>query len=76
MFEAAKKRMEEREKEQAKREKKKAERRKIAQQKQLEKKKHNSKLYKKAREMAKNKSDINEVQLIFKQLQKENPLTN
>lgn len=71
MFEAAKKRMEEREKEQIERDKKRLERKKLTEAKRLAKKKRNSALYKKAKEMAENKSDANEIQLIFKKLKNE-----
>ena len=72
MFEAAKKRMEEREKEQIERDKKRAKRKELTEKKRLAKKKRNSELYKKAKEMAVDWRDVEEIKLIFKRLKNEN----
>lgn len=70
MFEAAKKRMEERQKEKEERERRKAERQKMIKQKRLEKKNRNSELYFQAKKLAPEGASIDEIQLIFKELQK------
>ena len=72
MFDAAKKRMEERQKEQIERDKKRAKRKELVEEKRLAKKKRNGELYKKAKEMAVDWRDVEEIKLIFKRLKNEN----
>ena len=76
IFEAAKKRMEERQKEKAEREKKKSERAKTKAELRKERKKLNAKLWAEARQIAGKNAPGNEVQSIFYDLRNKEKLTN
>lgn len=76
MFEAAKKRMEERKKERVERERQKAIKAKYKAQLKVEKKKRNAELWKKARKIAGKEASGDEVQLIFYDLRDKEKLTN
>ncbi len=75
MFEAAKKRMEERQKEQAERKRKRAERAKAKLELKKAKSELNKKLWAQARKECGNGND-EEAKKLFKQLQNDNSLTN
>jgi F0F1-type ATP synthase membrane subunit b/b' len=76
MFEAAKKRMEERQKEQAERQKRKAERAKSKAELRKAKKELNKRVWAQAREKAGKYASGDEVQRIFEELRNNNSLTN